>query len=149
MADRVSVALTLGGAITADQYQELTALIRLEGLSIEWDGAPFEPHDHTEGEPLRLFAHEVAWGRVEQIETWCVDNRVPFARWSGGYAGSWGPERVVYPGAGGPAPFVADEEDRILVDRETVERLGSVEALLGHFDAADLAIPPLVVNGHP
>ncbi len=39
MADRVSVALTLGGAITADQYQELTALIRLEGLSIEWDGA--------------------------------------------------------------------------------------------------------------
>ena len=147
MADRVSVAVTLGGAITAAQYRELAALIQLEGLSIEWDGAPFEPHDRTEGEPLRLFAHEVAWGRVEQLETWCVDNCVPFARWSGGYPGSWGAERVVYAGAGGPASFVADEEDRILVDRETVERLGSIEALLGHFDAADLAIPPLVVAG--
>lgn len=149
MADRVSVALTLGGAITDDQYQEVTALIQLEGLSIEWGGAPFEPSHRTRGEPLKLFAHEVAWGRVEPVEDWCVANRVPFARWSGGYAGSWGSERVVYAGAGEPASFVADEEDRILVDRETALQLGSIEAVIGHFDAADFPIPPFVVDGDP
>lgn len=147
MADRVSVAVTVGGAVTAAQYRELTALIRLEGLSIEWDGELFEPEHRVDGEPLRLFAHEVAWGRVEQLETWCVTNLIPFARWSGGYPGSWGAERVVFAGAGSPASFIADEEDRILIDRETVERLGSIEALLGHLDAADIAIPPLIVDG--
>lgn len=149
MADRVPVAVTIGGTITAAQYCELSALIQLEGMSIEWDGAPFEPDHRTEGEALRLFAHEVAWGRVEPVEDWCVANSVPFARWSGGYAGSWGPERIVYAGAGSPASFIADEEDRILIDRPTVERLGSIEALLGHFDAADLTIPPLVVEAGP
>jgi hypothetical protein len=149
MADRVSVAVTIGGELTAAQFRALTALIQIEGLSIEWDGAPFEPGDRAEGEPLRLFAHEVAGGRVEPVEDWCVANKVPFARWSGGNAGSWGPERVVYGGAGSPASFTADEEDRILVDRMTVEQLGSVEAVLGHFDAADFVIPPLVVTGNP
>lgn len=147
MADRVSVILTLGGSITADQYEEVTALIKLEGLSTEWCGSPFEPDHRTLGEPLRLFAHEVAWGRVEPVENWCVANRVPFARWSGGYAVSWGPERVVYSGVGEPVSFAADEVDRIFVDRETVFQLGSIEAVLGHFDAADLRIPPLVVDG--
>ena len=146
MADRVSVAITVGGPVTAAQYRELVALIQLEGLSIEWDGGPFEPDHRVDGEPLRLFAHEVAWGRVEQLEVWCVSNLVPFARWSGGYPGSWGAERVVFAGAGSPASFIADEEDRILVDRESVERLGSIDALLGHFDAADIAIPPLIVD---
>ena len=149
MADRVSVAVTIGGELPAAQYRALTALIQLEGLSIEWHGATFEPGDRAEGEPLRLFAHEVAWGRVEPVEEWCIANNVPFARWSGGYGGSWGPERVVYGGAGGPASFIADEEDRILVDRMTVEQLGSVETVLGHFDAADFVIPPLVVTGDP
>lgn len=147
MADRVSVAVTVGGAITAAQYRELSALIQLEGLTIEWDGEPFEPEHRVKGEPLRLFAHEVAWGRVEQLESWCVANLVPFARWSGGYGGSWGAERVVFAGAGSPASFIANEEDRILIDRETVERLGSIEALRGHLDAADIAIPPLIVDG--
>jgi len=28
----------------------------------------------------------------------------------------------------------------------TVEQLGSVEAILAHFDAADVAVPPLLVT---
>jgi hypothetical protein len=147
MADRVSASITLGGTISPAQLSELAALIADEGLSIEWDGEPFEPNQFTPGEPLMLYAHEVPWGRFERLETWCVEHRVPFARWAGGYPGEWTAERVVFSGSGEPRSYTADEDDRIYVDRSTVEQLGSVAAILAYFDAADAAVPPLVGAG--
>lgn len=88
-------------------------------------------------------AHEVAWGRFEELEAFCVANALPFARWSGAYAGQWGAERTVFTGSGEPHGYAADEDDYILIGRCTVERLGSIEAVIAHFDAADFAIPPL------
>lgn len=146
MADRVSACITLGGTVPASTYAELADVIASEGLSTEWDGEPFEPHQRTTGEPLRLFAHEVAWGRFEELEAWCVEHRLPFARWSGAYGGQWGAERVVFTGEGEPVSYAADEDDCIMIDRDTAQRLGSMAAILAHFDAADAAVPPLVVG---
>ena len=146
MADRVSASIALGGIVTAAQLHELTELIADEGLSTEWDGEPFEPSHLTPGEPLQLYAHEVAWGIFEELEAWCREHRVSYVRWSGGYGGEWGAERAVFDGSGGPRSYDADESDRIFVDRATVERLGSVEAILARFDGADFALPPLVVG---
>lgn len=145
MADRVSASITFGGTISPARYAELAGLIADEGLSTEWDGEPFEPDHLTPGEPLRLYAHEVPWGRFEVLETWCVVNSVPFVRWAGGYPGEWAAERVVFTGWGEPLSFTADEDDRIYIDRITVEQLGSIDAILVHFDAADVAVPPLIV----
>lgn len=146
MADRVSASITLGGTITPARYAELAERIAYEGLATEWDGEPFAPDQLAPGEPLRLYAHEVPWGRFEGLETWCVANGVPFARWAGGYPGEWTAERVVFTGESEPRSYTADDDDRIYVDRFTVEQLGSVEALIAHFDAADTAMPPLVVT---
>ena len=145
MADRVSASITLGGVITAAQLAELTQLITDEGLSTEWDGEPFEPSQLTPGEPLQLHAHEVAWGVFEPMEAWCREHHVPYIRWSGGFGSEWGAERVVFDGANGPVSYDADENDRIFVDRSTVERLGSVEAILAHLDAAAFTLPALAV----
>ena len=146
MADRVSASIALGGSITAAQLEALTQLIADEGLSTEWDGEPFGPSQITPCEPLQLYAHEVAWGMFEELEAWCREHRVPYVRWSGGYGSEWGAERVVFDGAGEPRSYDADENDRIFVDRATVERLGSVEAILAHFDAAEFTLPPLIVE---
>ena len=146
MADRVSASITLGGTIAPSAYAELADVITAENLSTEWDGDPFTPDQRIEGEPLRLFAHEVAWGRFEQLEAWCVEHRMPFARWSGAYGGQWGAERVVFTGEGEPTSYAADEDDRVMIDRDTAQRLGSIEAILAHFDAADTAVPPLVIG---
>ncbi len=146
MADRVSASIALGGIVTAAQLHELTQLIGDEGLSTEWDGEPFEPSQLTPSEPLQLYAHEVAWGMFEELEAWCREHRVPYIRRSGGYGGEWGAERVVFDGSGDPRSYDADEGDRVFVDRATVERLGSVEAILAHFDAAEFALPPLAVG---
>lgn len=145
MADRVSASIIIGGTITAANFQELTGLIEHEGLSTEWDGEPFQPDDLSAGEPLRLYAHEVPWGRFEALESWCVANAVPFIRWSGAYPGQWGAERIVFPGEGEPKWFAADEDDYVLIGRHTAERLGSIEAIVALFDAAEFVVPPLAV----
>jgi hypothetical protein len=147
MADRVSASIAIGGNISASGYAELAGMIAAEGLSVEWDGETFKPEDRTVGEPLTLYAHQVPWGRFEELESWCIENRLSFARWSGGFGSEWTAERVVFTGDGAPRSYIADENDRILVDRGTVEQLGSIEAILDHFDAADVVLPPLAVEG--
>ena len=72
---------------------------------------------------------------------------MPFARWSGAYGGEWGAERVVFTGEGEPISYAADEEDRVMIDQDTAERLGSIEVNSAHFGAADFALPPLIVGG--
>ena len=146
MADRVSASIVVGGHLPAASLTALIEVIQNEGLSTEWDGELFDVSELPQGEPLRLMAHEVAWGRFEQLETFCIEKCLPFARWSGAYPGQWGAERVVFTGSGEPLSYTADEDDYVLMGRCTAERLGSYAAILAHFDAADLAVPSLMIG---
>lgn len=147
MADRVSASIALGGTLTASTFAELVDIITLEGLSAKWDGEPFEPRHREIGKPLYLYAHEVAWGRFSELEAWCFAHRLPFTRWSGGCAGQFGPERVVFTGTGSPSPYAVTEDDEVVIARERLVALGSFEAVLTYFDAADATVPPLIVEG--
>lgn len=146
MADRVSASIVLGGTIITAAFTELAELIEREGLSIDWDGEPFQPDDIAPDKPLHLCAHEVAWGRFEDLENWCIARSVPFCRRSGAYGGEWNAERVVFTGSGAPRSFPAEVDDHVVIDRDTVERLGSIEAIRAYFDAADFVVPPLVIG---
>ncbi|MBB6125404.1 hypothetical protein [Sphingobium subterraneum] len=145
MADRVSASITIGGTLSATLLPDLLAAIENEGLSTQWDGEPFAADQLVPNEPLALMAHEVAWGHFSELEVFCIEQGLPFARWSGAYHGQWGAQRVVFSGNGEPLSFAADEDDTILIDRSTAERLDSIEAIFAHFDAADFAIPALVI----
>jgi hypothetical protein len=146
MADRVSASITVGGTLTKAQYLDLAEIIADEALSVEWDGDRFEPQHRKVGEPLSLYAHEIASGCFEDLESWCVDKGLPFVRCSGACPGQWGAERVVFIGTGKPASYAADEDDHIVIDRRTAEKLGSIEAIFAYFDEGDFAVPPLVVE---
>jgi hypothetical protein len=98
MADRVSVAIKLGGVLPRALLAELEAAIIADSASTDWEGSEFSIADLPVDQPLALMANEVAWGRFETIEQFCRDNQLIFARWAGGYAGSFGPERVVFDG---------------------------------------------------
>lgn len=147
MVDRVPASIELGGALTARQYAELTGIIADEDLSTEWDGELFESTHRTVGASLRLYAHEVSCGRFAALEAWCAENKVPFVRWSGAFPGESGAERVVFTGEHELASYAADEDDYVVIGRGTVEHLGSFEAIIGFFDAADFNVPPLMVEG--
>lgn len=91
MADRVSASIVIGGSLSADAYAKLLEVIELEGVSTDWDEALFTPADRAPGQPLRLCAHEVAWGRFQSLEDWLLEAKLPFVRWAGGCSGSFGP----------------------------------------------------------
>lgn len=71
---------------------------------------------------------------------------MPYHFWAGGFFAEWGAERIIYRGEGAPDSFIADESDRVPIDRGEVERRGSIEAVLAYFDAADFTVPPLVIE---
>lgn len=147
MADRVYASIRIGGPLAASDFIELARLVASEGLSLEQTDEPFEPDHRVLGEPLRLYAHEVAWGCFVDLEAWCVAKGLSFSRWSEGYPSQWSAERVVFTGAGDPRSYLTDEDDRVVIERGTVERLGSVEAIRAYFEAADVPVPPLVLEG--
>ena len=146
MAHRVSASITLGGTITADIYAGLVEHIAEVALATEWGGEPFSPDQRAEGASLALFAYEVPDGEFRALEAYCVEHEIAFARWSASYPGAFAAERIVFPGAGEPHSYIADEEDHILIGRDTVEALGSFEAVLAYFDEAGFDVPPLIVG---
>src|SRR3546814_3647863 len=68
MADRVSVSITIGGDLAASMRDQLVDLITDEGLSTEWDGPAFDAAQFPDDAPLMLYAHEVAWGRLDGLK---------------------------------------------------------------------------------
>lgn len=149
MSNRVSASIAIGGEIDAATYAELLDLIAAEHLSVDWDGAPFEPHEHEVDEPLRLCADKVSGGQFEDIEDFCVERGIAFRRWCGAYSGSWDAERVVFTGSGGLQAYGATEDNDVVIGRQTACELGSFEAILDHFATADFQVPPLVILAAP
>jgi hypothetical protein len=145
MADRVSASITIGGKVTADQFGAITDMILWNDLRIDWDGPEFTPDQIGEGQPLTLYAHEVPWGMFDDIEQYCCDNHIAYIRWSGGSAGSFGPERIVYDGKSGPLNYDVDEDDHVVLHARTIEQLGSMRAIRRYLNAAEIVMPPLEI----
>lgn len=124
-------------------------MIASEGLGPEWGGEPFDMACRVIGEPIELFDESCAWGKIDHFEAFCVEHRLSFIRWSGSYPGEWLPERLVFRGSGTPDSYVVDENDRVLLDRRLLAELGSFEAAMAYFEAAEFAVPALVVEGDP
>lgn len=145
MVDRVSASITIGGILPLDHLPEFLSLIADEDLSLDWDGEPFTAAQLVNGRPLILMDHEVALGQFTKLEDFCFANCLPFMRWSGGCA-SWGPQRAVSDGTGRVDYLTLNDGGVVVIDRQTIENLGSMEAIIGWFNAADLEIPPLMIG---
>lgn len=145
MANRVSASIALGGTISPAQFAILCPLIAINDLRMDWDGEPFAPEDLPEDGPLRLFAHDVPWGNFDALEQYCCDERISYVRWSGSCPGSFGAERIVYDGNWGPLNFSVDEDDRLVLHVETIERLGSMRAIRRYIAEAEINLPPFTV----
>src|SRR3546814_772183 len=145
-AVRSSVAFRIGGFLSPVLVPGFLAAVGSDGAFTDWEGTACDPDDLDPSVPLYLADHEVAWGRFEAIETFCVDHALVFARWAGGASGAFGPERVVFDGTT-VRSFSASDDDEILISAETVRRLSSYAAVLSHLAAAELEIPPFRIDG--
>lgn len=149
MANRVPASIRIGGQLSADLFDALVAKIQYEGLSAEWGGEIFKASHRSPGEPLELFDEECAWGQFDELEAFCIENKLPFVRWAGGYPGEWSPERLIFRGEDAADSYMVDESDNVVIDRRTMVELGSVDAALEYFDAAEFDVPPFIVAGDP
>lgn len=149
MADRVPASMRIGGSMSVEVFAKFAEMIAFEGLSHEWGGEPFDMARRSVGEPIELFDESCAWGKIDHLEAFCVEHGLPFVRWSGGYPGEWSPERLVFRGSGTVDSYMVDESDRVVIDQRLLTDLGSVEAAVAYFEAAEFKVPALVVDGDP
>ena len=143
MSDRVSASISIGGVLPAALSGELIVLIQLEGLSTDWDGPKFTADQIEHGKPLDLMAYDVAWGIFDELEQFCVNHGLAYQRNSGACSGSFGAERVVFDGKNGPFNYDTNDDNVVLVSRETITHLGSMAAIAAYFASADITVPPL------
>ena len=153
MADRVSAQITIGGTLPASALPELIAAIQDEGLSIEYDGEPFQTGEVASGEALTLCGHEVAWGTFRILEAFCRTHRLAYSRWYGACSGAWGSGRSIYRGVHetrdgeeGVDDYDASDDDQTLMGEQLARHLGSYEAIVAHFERASFAVPPLEIT---
>jgi len=142
MVDRVSASIVIGGNLPAIHVPTFIGFVIGEGLSLDWEGEPFRAEHLASGSPLALMAHEVALGRFEPLEDFCVAHGLPYVRWCAGCS-SWAAQRAVFTGEGVIRLFPVDGDDGVLIDRATVMELGNVEAIIAYLDAADFEVPLL------
>ncbi|WP_375383180.1 hypothetical protein [uncultured Sphingomonas sp.] len=146
MADRVPAAITVGATIAAALMPEFIKTVKLEDLSTEWDGEPFDEQQLLLDNPLHLYAQEVANGEFNELEEFCRTDGLAFRRWSGGSSGSFLPEIVVWTGQGERHVYRADEDEHAVITAEDARQLGSYDAILGYFADAAFDVPPFRVG---
>lgn len=144
MADRSSVTIRIGGRLARIDLVQFAELAEAEGACIDYEDTPFDPDDIAPG-LLTLVAHEVAWGRLDAIEDFCIERRMPFARWSGSSPGAFAPERIVFDGVDEVRRFAATDDDELMASIATLRELGSMAAIEAYFAAGDREPPPLEI----
>jgi hypothetical protein len=108
-------------------------------------GEYFTPSQISGIAPVELGANEVAWGRLEQLEAFCVEHGLPFERWCGSYPGQWEAERIVFDGTAVPRSYTVTENDIAVISEPEVRSLGSFDAILADLESASRSLPPLTV----
>lgn len=149
MADRASAKITVGGCIWPSLIAAFVEVAQGERLSLGWDGELVQEADVEKCaealESIELGAHEVSGAQFDDLEAFCVKHDLWFVRESDGCAGAWGPERVTFRGGSGEAPksWVTDDNDNLVITQQELEKLGSYEAALAHFEEGDMIVPVL------
>lgn len=145
MTDYVATSIEIGGTLPAHLLARFAEIVQFEELRTDWEGPMFDVTDLPDNAPLQLKALEVADGWFPQLEAFCYQNGLPFARWSSGCSREYGAQRLVFTGSGEPESYPCDESDYVLIGRDHAVKLGSMEVIVAYFDAADFLVPPLVV----
>lgn len=147
MADFVSARIRIGGTLPQSRHEALAGHIAAYDLRSEWDGPAFDPQTmHNDG-PLDLYAYDVANGTFDDLEQFCIDHGLAFWRWSGGSAGAFEPEIVIYTGSGEPEDFTASEDEYVVFDTQAIFHLGSYEAIMAAIGRSNFDPPSFVLDG--
>jgi hypothetical protein len=86
MADRMACEIWIGGTIPRALAENLCAVVRDAGASLEWGGGMFVPEsieellEANDGGHLHLYDDERAWGEFTDLEEFLWEHRIPYDR---------------------------------------------------------------------
>ena len=146
MSEYCYACISIGGNISADQFAQLSELIKAEGLSDEIDDTPFDPDALVADEPLRLHNYNASYGTFEALEQYCCDQGIAYCRWCAACPGVFDAERIIFDGKTGPLNYSTDDDDHIMLHVQTIMQLGSMRKIRSYIKPADFEVPPLVVD---
>lgn len=146
MSEYCYACISIGGNINADQFAQLSELIKAEGLSDEIDDTPFDPDALVTGEPLRLHNYNASYGTFEALEQYCCNEGIAYRRWCAACTGVFDAERIVFDGKTGPLNYSTNDDDHVMLHVQTIMDLGSMRAIRSYLKPADFDVPPLVVD---
>ena len=86
MADRMATEVWIGGTISPALAEELCAVVRDTGASLEWGGGVFAPSsvkellEANDDGHLHLYDDDRAWGEYDDLEEFLRQHKVPYER---------------------------------------------------------------------
>jgi hypothetical protein len=106
MADRMACEIWIGGTLSPALAEELCAVVRDTGASLEWGGGAFAPDNIAEllrandDGHLHLYDDERSWGEFEDLEEFLREHKIPYDRQTASKY-EYDAEKAVYrPGTG-------------------------------------------------
>ncbi|AMK23212.1 MULTISPECIES: hypothetical protein [Sphingomonadaceae] len=145
MADRASASMQIGGTLSRIQLPAFIEAIATDHGRLDWEGEPVEEDTITTGNVLEICAYDLPGGMFETVESFCRQHKLPFRRTSGGCSGVFGPELVVYDLQGQPRHYEMNESEQVVLTRNEIHDLGSIEKIEDWFRSAEFTPPPIVL----
>lgn len=141
MTQSVPAWIRIGGALPRTHLPDLlTAIDRDKGMT-DWDGQAITADRIGDGQHLDVYSLGVEGGVFGALERFCFDRGLAFVRSSASSSGAFNAERVVFIGQGAPWHFDMTEREEVVITRAKAKALGSLEAIIAWFDAAEF-VPP-------
>lgn len=143
MADRASASIIIGGAIPETLIPMLLNAIEIHDGRIDWDGEPVSRGDFEVGATLTIHADSLAGGIFDTLEALCETNGIAFVRDSGSCGGAFGPERVIFTGAGSSHAYDMTECGDVALTNTAFMGMASLDEISAWFAGAMFSPPPI------
>lgn len=143
MADRASASMIIGGAIPEALIPELLKAIEINDGRSDWGGEPVTRADIEDGATLTVHADDLAGGIFDTLEALCETHGIAFVRDSASCGGAFGPERVIFTGAGSSRAYDMTECGDVALTHTAFRTMVSLDEISAWFAAAIFSPPPI------
>lgn len=143
MADRASASIIIGGTIPEALIPDLLNAIETNDGRSDWGGEPVTRADIEDGATLTVYADDLAGGIFDTLEATCEAHGIAFVRDSASCGGAFGPERVIFTGAGSSHAYDMTECGDIALTHTAFRGMASLDEISAWFAAATFSPPPV------
>lgn len=143
MTDRSPAQITIGGQIPLASLPALISMIELDHALTSDKEEPVDEGHFLIGNVLELSIAQAVGGSAQNIEHFCMNHGISFARESDGCPGSYDAQRLLFAGQGHPRYYTLSDAGEAMLSPALFRALGSYDAIDAWFQAAEWTPEPI------